>query len=597
MLDKPSEEIKQRLNLVDVVQEYVQLKKVGQNWKACCPFHNEKTPSFMVSEDKQIWKCFGCGEGGDVFGFLMKIEGIEFIDALKILAEKAGVELKKQDPKVQSKRNRVLEILDLSAKFFNKALHESREGDIARKYLQKRKIENISQDEFMIGYSPDSWDMLTKFLKKRGFQNEEIMESGMVVRKNNGLGYYDRFRGRLMFPIWDIHGSVIGFGGRVLSGDEKQAKYINSPQGLVYDKSHVLYGINKAKQDIRKKDEIIIVEGYTDVIASHEAGIKNVVSASGTALTSEQINLIKRYTNNIILSFDMDMAGDMATKRGINMAQSREMNIKILQLPKGKDPDECIREDLQIWQKAIESSQSIMDYYFANILKDLDLEKVDDKKVAAANLLTQIKNIPNKIEQSHYLQKLAKLLNVDEKILAESMNKQKSEFRNDHKPDENKKLQIKSETEKDILSRKIISLLLGNNKLLELTNDIELVYFTDTFIPLYTELINEYNNVGNNFESEKFVEKIEKKDEKIAFMAKEFLLYFENEFNKNDLPDLEELQNEAKLIINRLKKIYLSDKLTEVKRSMEEAEKIGDSEKISKLFGEFSKISSKFNQL
>lgn len=397
MLEKPSEEIKQRLNIVDVVGEYVQLKKAGQNYRACCPFHNEKTPSFMVSEDKQIFKCFGCGEGGDVFGFVMKMEGIEFVDALKILAGKAGVELKRQDPKIQSKRNRILETLDLAAKFFNKALTESQEGSIAREYLKKRKIENITQDEFMLGYSPDSWDMLTRFLKKRGYKDEEIVESGLVVRKDSGLGYYDRFRGRLMFPIWDIHNNVIGFGGRVLSGDEKQAKYINSPQGFVYDKSRILYGINKAKQDIRKEDCVIIVEGYTDVIASYETGIKNTVSASGTALTAEQIDLIKRYTNNMILSFDMDAAGDMATKRGIEMAQVKGMNIKILQLPQGKDPDECIREDLKNWQKAVESSQSIMDYYFANILKDLDLEKVEDKKKAAAGLLTQIKNISNKI--------------------------------------------------------------------------------------------------------------------------------------------------------------------------------------------------------
>ena len=595
MLDKPSEEIKQRLNIIEVVQEYVQLKKAGQNHRACCPFHNEKTPSFMVSEDKQIYKCFGCGEGGDIFSFVMKIEGIEFIDALKILAQKAGVELKRQDPKEQTKRNRVLEILDLTAKFFNKALFESKEGKIARDYLGQRKMEEVTQDEFMVGYSPDSWDVLTKFLKKKGYKDEEIVESGLVVRKDSGLGYYDRFRGRLMFPIWDVHGNVIGFGGRILSGDEKQAKYINSPQTFIYDKSKVLYGINKAKQDIRKEDRAIIVEGYTDVIASHEAGIKNVISASGTALTAEQIDLLKRYTNNLVLSFDMDAAGDMATKRGIDMAQSKGMNIKILELPEGKDPDECIKEDVAIWQKAIETAKSIMDYYFENILKDLDLEKVEDKKKAAAGLLTQIKNIPNKIEQTHYLQKLGGLLNVDEKILLESINKASDERRYEKKEENRKGIAIEKESEEDILARRLLSMYLGKSKLLELDKDnIDLNYLPKSIIPLYSKLISEYNNLGNDFECGKFIEKLEKNNEKIAFMAKEFLLYFEKEFTEEDLSDSKELKREISLVMERLKRIYLLKRLEKIKKEMKEAESVGDSDKITKLTVDFSKISSNF---
>lgn len=598
MLDKPSEEIKQRINIIDIIGEYVQLKKTGQNYRACCPFHNEKTPSFMVSEDKQIFKCFGCGEGGDIFSFITKIEGIEFIDALKLLADKAGVELKKQDPKIQSKRNKTLEVLDIAAKFFNKALFESKEGVIARDYLSGRKIEDLTQDEFMIGYSPDSWDMLTKFLKKKGFQDEEIIESGLVVSKDNGLGYYDRFRGRLMFPIWDVHGNVIGFGGRVLSGDEKQAKYVNSPQGLIYDKSKVLYGINKAKQEIRKEDKIIIVEGYTDVIASHQVGIRNVVSASGTALTSDQIDLIKRYTGNMILSFDMDNAGDMATKRGIAIAQNKGMNIKILQLPQGKDPDECIRENVKNWQESIERAKSIMDYYFDSTLNNLDLEKVEDKKAAAASLLTQIKNIPDKIEQTHYLQKLANILNVDEKILQESINKSSNErkYENNRKTSEKKQNAKKEDKEENVLARRLISLYLGQNKLLSLNkgNEVE-IFLPKEVISLYRRLQDEYNNLGNSFDINKFIAKLEKENQEIAFLAKEFLLYFEKEFKEDEeIVDFEELKREAMLIFDRLKRIKLNKRLENIKGEIKKAEDIGDNDKIKLLSSEIGKILSQF---
>jgi DNA primase len=606
MLDKPSEEIKQKLNIVDIVGEYVQLKKAGQNHRACCPFHNEKTPSFMVSEEKQIFKCFGCSEGGDVFSFIMKIEGIEFIDALKLLAGKAGVELKQQDPREQSKRNRILEVLDLTAKFFNKALFESKEGKVARDYLAKRKMEEVTQDEFMIGYSPDSWDILTQFLKKKRYNDEEIVESGLVVRKDSGLGYYDRFRGRLMFPIWDVHGSVVGFGGRVLEGGchpngwsadrlKKQAKYLNSPQGLVYDKSRMLYGINKAKQEIRKNDLAIVVEGYMDVIASHETGIKNVVSASGTALTSEQIDLLKRYTNNLLLSFDMDAAGDMATKRGIEIAQQKGMNLKILQLPKGKDPDECIREDAAIWKEAINSAKSIMDYYFENILKGLDLSKVEDKKKAAAGLLTQIKNIPDRIEQSHYLQKLAGLLNVDEQILQESMNKPVNENKYNKNLKEVKNMATNKESEEDILARRLLSMILGKIRLFEFVEPIlEPEYLPENIIPLYSELISEYNNLGNELDIVKFTVKLYKSNQEIAFMAKEFLLYFEKEFNEEDLSDFEEFKREALLLSERLKRKFLARKIDIIEKEMKEAESVGDNDKIAKLTSDFSKISSSF---
>jgi DNA primase len=623
MFDKPSEEIKQRLNIVDIIQEYTPLKKSGANWKALCPFHSEKTPSFMVSEDKQIFKCFGCGEGGDIFSFVMKIEGIEFPDALRLLAKKAGVVLKRQDAKLQTKRSKLLEILDLASKFYHKALFESKSGEIARDYLKERKVEEITQDEFRLGFAPDSWDALSLFLKRKGFRDDEILGSGLVVRKEisstsykpQATSYYDRFRNRLIFPIFDVHGSVIGFGGRVLPGSEKSseattAKYINTPQTLIYDKSRVLYGLDKAKTEIRKKKLAVIVEGYMDVIASHQAGIKNVVAASGTALTIFQVELIKRYTDNVVLSFDMDVAGDSATKRGIDQAIEAGLNVKILQLPEGKDPDECIRKDPKIWIKSIDGAFSIMDYYFENTFSNLDLTKVDNKKKAAAILLPQIKIIPNKIEQAHYLQKLAGKLKVDEKILAEVMAGQKTNERGKKKEGDEPTLIKKDENE--ILGVRLFGLILSYPRFLcYLIKDFNHRYLSPQFAPLYTKLIDYYNKEKENFELSDFLEKLNSEDQKLAFQAKEFLLYFEKDREEKEKQqivsksaaqkrfvktDVFNPEDEIKILISRLKKDFLKNKLEAIKEEMRMAEESRSVERIEKLTQEFSEISQKLNQ-
>lgn len=625
MFDKPSEEIKQRLNIVEIIQEYTPLKKSGANWKTLCPFHSEKTPSFMVSEDKQIFKCFGCGEGGDIFSFVMKIEGIEFPDALRLLAKKAGVVLKRQDAKLQTKRSKLLEILDLASKFYHKALLESKSGKIARDYLKERKVEDITQDEFRLGFAPDSWDALSLFLKRKGFRDDEILESGLVVRKETPMSnsqfpmsnYYDRFRNRLVFPICDVHGSVIGFGGRVLPENKESseitvAKYINTPQTLIYDKSRVLYGLDKAKTEIRKNKLAVIVEGYMDVIASHQAGIKNVVASSGTALTPFQIELIKRYTENVVLAFDMDVAGDSATKRGIDRAIEAGLNVKILQLPEGKDPDECIKKDKKIWIESIAKASSIMDYYFENTFLNLDLTKVEGKKEAAKVLLPQIKIIPNKIEQAHYLQKLAQKLKVDEKILAEVLAGQKTKEIGKKKEGDEPALIKKDKNE--ILSERLFGLILSYPRFLDyFTKDFNLQYLPQKFAPLYTKLIDYYNKKKENFELSDFLQKLNNEDQKLAFQAKEFLLYFEKDqeekslkIQNSDSPKFRtqkyflnnrfDPEKELKIIISRLKQTFLKKRMRAINEEMQVAEKAHEAEKIKNLVQEFNQLSQKLNE-
>ncbi|PLX27327.1 DNA primase [Candidatus Parcubacteria bacterium] len=343
---QPSEEIKQKIDIVDFLREYIQLTPAGMNFRARCPFHNEKTQSFMVSPDKQIWHCFGCGKGGDIFKFLMEMEGIDFVEALRVLAPKAGVQLRRQNPKVASERARLLDIMDISRRYFHKVLMESSSAKQAREYLTKRGLTESDLMEWQIGYSLDSWDGLLKVLKKQGYNETEIEKTGMIISNQQRRSYYDRFRARIMFPINDINGNVVAFSARVSpekEATEQMGKYINSPQTVLYNKSNILFALDKAKREIKLKDQAIIVEGQMDAVSAHVNGYKNVIASSGTALTIDQLTILKRYSNNIALAFDTDEAGHMAADRGIREAMKLDMNIKVILVPEGKDPDDCIR--------------------------------------------------------------------------------------------------------------------------------------------------------------------------------------------------------------------------------------------------------------
>ncbi len=365
----PVDEIKERLDIVEVIQSYIKLQKAGANYRANCPFHSEKKPSFFVSPARQIWHCFGCGKGGDIFGFIREIENVEFGDALRILANRAGVELKKQFPEeeaaLKTERERLYEICELSSKFFERQLEASKIGEEAKKYLLGREISEESIKKWRIGYSPDTWQGLSDFLVGRGYKREEVEKAGLAIKNNDG-GFYDRFRARIMFPIFDLNSQIVGFGGRIFGQKESTeiAKYVNTPSTILYDKSRILYGLDRAKMEIRQKDFCILVEGYTDVIMSFQADVSNVVATSGTALTNYQLKILKRYSENIYTSFDMDLAGDSATKRGIDLAQLQGFNIKVVVIPEDKDPADLISKSPKDWEKIIKEAKSILDFYF-----------------------------------------------------------------------------------------------------------------------------------------------------------------------------------------------------------------------------------------
>ena len=364
---------------------------MGANYRARCPFHSEKKPSFFVSPARQIWHCFGaCSEGGDIFKFVMKIEGVEFGDALKILAQKAGVELKKERPELKTARRRLYEICELACRFFEKQLQESSAGREAKEYLLNRGITKETIREWRLGYAPDNWQALCDFLVGRGYLREEVRKAGLALKSEKTANFYDRFRGRIIFPIFDLHSRVIGFGGRIFKkskteSEEEPAKYINTPTTLLYDKGKVLYGLNRAGVEIRKRDFCILVEGYIDAIMVSQAGFKNVVATSGTALTNFQLKVLKRYSDNLLTAFDMDIAGDSATKRGIELAQSLGFNIKIITMPQEKDPADIIFQDSKQWERLVQTPKSIHDFYFDTTLSRFDKNTLEGKKEISKN--------------------------------------------------------------------------------------------------------------------------------------------------------------------------------------------------------------------
>ncbi|MDP4007000.1 MAG: DNA primase, partial [bacterium] len=365
-----------------------------------------------------------CGKGGDVFQFVMAIEGLEFGDALRQLAQKAGVELPQRDSgfaRVQSERKRFQELLELASKFFEKQL-ESKSGEAIKEYLKGRGVSDESLVSWRVGYAPDTRRTLLDFLLGQGYSEQEIGRAGLLVRTEESV--YDRFRSRIMFPVFSLQGEVVGFGGRIFGKEGKDlAKYVNTPGTILYDKSRILYGLDKAKLEIRKQDSCILVEGYMDAIMAHQAGTQNVVATSGTALTSYHLQLLKRYSENLLLAFDMDVAGDTATKRGIELALSQGFTLKIVRLEGGKDPADIASKDPKVWQEAIAQASSIIDYYFETTFAAFDKTTAEGKKKAAALLLLVIFKLPNKIEQTHWVQRLAEELDVKEEVVFQELRK------------------------------------------------------------------------------------------------------------------------------------------------------------------------------
>ncbi|OGG00571.1 DNA primase [Candidatus Gottesmanbacteria bacterium RIFCSPHIGHO2_02_FULL_39_14] len=410
--------IKSKIDIVDFISAYLTLKKAGRSFKALCPFHPEKTPSFIVSPERESWHCFGaCATGGDVITFYQKWEGIDFLEALKSLAERAHVTLQKYTPaKDQLIKEKIYAINNLATDFFHYLLTGHTIGQRALDYLKSRNIKKEIIENFQLGYAPESWDSLHKYIAKKGYSPPDLEEAGLLIKSDQGK-YYDRFRGRLIFTLKDHRGKIIGFSGRKLpslssTDTDTDAKYINTPETAIYIKGNVLYGLDSTREFIKKANNAIVVEGEFDFLASYQNGITNVVAIKGSALTENQVLLLKRYAETVSLALDSDIAGNVAAIRGIEIAENAGLVVNVVKLVSGKDPAECIEHGAHLWKKSVSDSVPIYDFIIDSALKKYAPDDVFGKKKIGEETIPFLTKIQNPIIASHYYKKLAKILDV-----------------------------------------------------------------------------------------------------------------------------------------------------------------------------------------
>ena len=570
------EKVKEKVDIVDLISSYLKLQKSGVNYKANCPFHNEKTPSFTVSSERQMWYCFGCSRGGDHFSFVQEIEGVDFPEALRLLARRAGIELDQFDRSFQNTKTRLLAVSELASKFFQKQLWESNSGQKALDYLKSRGLKEETIQDYKLGFAPDSWQSLIDFLKNRSFRDQEIFDAGLSVRRENGSGYYDRFRSRIIFPIAEL-----------VEGREAGAKYINTPQTAIYDKSCLLYGLDKAKMPIRNQDRCLLMEGNMDVILSHQAGVGHAVASSGTALTDQHLKMIRRYTNNLDLCFDQDAAGQYATDRGIGLALQQSFNLGVVLIddPNCKDPADYVQKYGDKWQAKAQEGHSIFDFYIKSACRQFDSSTANGKKVIAQKVLPLLKRITSPVERAYWVGELAlalqtkeETLNAEMEVLVLSLEQNKG-----RSPEKLVEL-VGSDTLEDYL----ISLLILKPDLVLRTSAEQSSpnQFYSEKVKTFLEIFKNYLIVGQSIKVLDYLTQI-------VLPAKADRMYLEKSYlqAQERWPDWLEakndLQNEFEFILHQLQKRNINSKLAELEMAIKQAEKRKDKKLVVSLAGEF----------
>ncbi len=607
------DDIKARLDLVELIQSYIRLQKAGVNYRANCPFHNERTPSFVVSPTRQIWHCFGCSKGGDHFKFVMEIEGLDFPDALELLAKRAGVQLRREDPRLRSERTRLYNLVEEAAKIYEAVLHSSPSPETRISpplaYLKNRGLADETVKNFRLGYAPDSWDFLTSRLRAKGYKNEEIEKAGLAVKSEQG-SYYDRFRNRITFPIADASGRTVGFSGRIfdnsqlpaasrqqptgshsqpVASSQKQtaapAKYINTPQTPVYDKSRVLYGFDKAKEEIRRQNAVVLVEGQMDVVMSHQAGVKNAVAVSGTALSSQQLQTIKRLANSIISSFDRDAAGEKATKRSLDLAASFDFERKAAMLPQGfKDPAEIVEKDPALWQKAVDQAQPIVQFYLDSALARHDRATGQGKRSIAEEVLPEIKVIQSEVEKTHWLQALAKEINIPEEVLWQELKKVRPAANDIILPEASRSASPK--TRRQQLEALLIGTLIRYPAHTPaLTGFSSYVFIEDSNRKIF-ETLAKLADPNPSYEAFLAIlpDELREPCNHLAFQAEVILERIDN---------AKERANEVTVFARELEREWTRERLRVISTDIAEAEKRHDEERLARLLSEFQSVSAK----
>ncbi len=600
-MDDVISKIKEQVDIVSLISSYLKLQKAGVNYKARCPFHNEKSGSFFVSPERQIWHCFGCGTGGDQFGFVKQIEGVEFPEALRMLATRAGIELQpysREHQEFQSAKTKLYEISELASKFFEKQLHESALGRQALVYLTGRGLSPGSVKDFRLGFAPDSWDSLTNFLERK-YSYQEIVSAGLAIKKDKG-GYYDRFRSRIMFPVVDISGQIVGFSGRIYeqtSGSpattDAGAKYVNTPQTPIYDKSRILYGLDKAKLAIRQKNKCLVVEGNIDVVMSHQAGATNAVASSGTALTTGHLNIIKRYTDNLDLCFDADQAGTMATDRGVDLALAHGFNVGILAINEGgiKDPADYVLKHGADWAQYTDKSQPFIEFFFESSKKKFDIGTALGKKLLTQKLLPFVASVANNIEKTHWISEIALALKVNEDVIRQELNEIKPRVVSENELDtsrpvvSDKKLGAGPER-LSMLEEGLISLLIKKPGLAKEIKAETQAYLSATCQDLIQKIVpleSDSSNRAISLLTTAFPDSLKMSLEIIYLKSQELWKEFE------DVQLTQELNN----FLMQAKKQYITAKLEKLEYEIKSAERNNDKQSLATLITEFSKMSDK----
>lgn len=544
------EQIKEKLSIEEVVGSYIKLERAGNNFKARCPFHNEKTPSFFVSPDRGSYYCFGCSAKGDIFTFVQEFESVDFVGALKILADRAGVELEQFTQKTPDKRDRIYSLLEDTTNFLVKNLFNE---ELPLEYLTKRGLTEKIIKDWRVGYVRDEWKSIYEYLKSKGYTDDEMLRAGIVKTENNST--YDRFRGRIMFPIFDTAGRVIAFSGRILNDDGKSAKYLNSPQTEVFDKSKTLYGLDKAKHSIRKFDFSILVEGQMDLLMAHQAGFTNTVASSGTALTIEHLKLLKRISNNIIMSFDSDNAGAKAAERGWALALSLGMEVKIAAIPDGFDPADLILKNKDEFKDVLRKSIHLVDF----LLNRIVAVNSDKKKIwneIRGGVLPYIYLLNSETEKGRYVAKIAEIIGTKEEYVMNDLNKVKLD-------DELKK--IDQDQENLIINRDISNEHLKKGSVERSLASIIARQEKDS----QTGLKEKLKDIFNKEDFEKFeLELLEKRDE----------LIFEADAYYNSL-DESKMNKEINYLILSLKEEYFKNEVNSLLSDLKKAENSKDLDK------------------
>jgi len=587
------DDLKRQADIVRVIQDYVQLKKKGANWMACCPFHKEKTPSFSVSPAKEIFYCFGCHKGGSVFNFVMEIERVAFPEAIKIVADKIGMPLPKliDDSRFEARRQESDEVVELNSwalDWWEKQLESSAEGRIARDYLNQRELTDETQKTFRLGYAIDSWDALSTYLRQKGATQQQIERSGLVVKKDEG-GSYDRFRGRLMFPVFDHQGRPIAFGGRTLKNED--AKYINSPETAAYVKGRNLFGLNLTRDEIRRSGFAILVEGFLDLIVPYQSGVKNIVASLGTALTSDQVKLISRFARKVVVNYDGDRAGVQAAKKSIEILLAEDLEVKVLVLPDGADPDEYIRKfGVTEYQRRRAQAQPHIQFVIENALRGRNLHRPAEKGEAVEEVLPYIKAVNSSVQKREYFDMAMDALRITDATLRRELwmsLRSRSPI-----IDAKQRVQGRRTATPTIAEQRLLELLFADDRK---RDEILAILRPEDYEDLMTapifRAVIELTGTGERVDFDSLSQKTEP-DNIPASLIATLMMGDSGKWDTRELHAINQSLTPAECVFS-FRVMKVQDQIEQLKSELAEAERAEDAEKVAALSNEFMLLSQK----